>query len=158
MIHSPTGASNPCFRRGHSGQAPADEFAQQALGVVATDLEPHGHRREELQQSDIQERAADLERMRHAHPVDFHMDIVGQIGLQVAPQHSLREAQPDKVADHIQNRIAAIVVADSFAESVGVQRGPAMSSITMGMMLVGLSSSRPTKRDSNLSFLVKLSP
>ena len=61
---------------------------QQVLGVEASELEPGGHAAEELDQIDVQERRAHLERARHAGPIDLRQDVVLEIGLRIDVEQS----------------------------------------------------------------------
>ena len=63
---------------------------QQVLRVEAAQLEARRHAAEELDELDVEEGRAHLERARHARPVDLHQDVVLQVGRRVRGRSGAR--------------------------------------------------------------------
>ena len=79
------GMLKPSFLRVRirSGSTPLHRLLEDPLALAVADLEMARHRERQLHHIAVEKRRARLERRRHAHAIDLHQDVVGQIEAQV---------------------------------------------------------------------------
>ena len=77
-------------RRCPAGRTSRHRALEEVLRLEAAELEPRRHPSEELHELDVEERRPDLERARHARPVDLHEDVVLQVRRRVEVDRAAR--------------------------------------------------------------------
>ena len=98
------------------GQDSLHSFFENVLSRVATKLHSPRHSKGQLDDTLIQEGCPGLERVGHAHAVDFHQNVVGQKNLEVGIELPVQQIFP-RGAEGAKNR------------SRGVERGQASKEV-----------------------------
>ena len=95
-----SGTPNPCLRRSISARRkePGCHFLQHVLPAAVPDLQRGRQRRGEVDHLVVEQRHARLDRVRHAHAIDFRQDVFGQVRLDVEPHHLARPTAELRVA------------------------------------------------------------
>ena len=94
------GMLKPSFFRSRiaSGSRPLSACFSDVLAPAVADLEVTGHRERQLHDVGVEKRRARLERRRHAHAIDLHQDVVGEIDRQIGVELTVQQSSPPVAA------------------------------------------------------------
>ena len=103
------------------GQQPFQRSLEDVLARAVADLELARHRERELHHLRVEERRARFERRRHAHAIDLHEDVVGEVDAEIGVELTIEQIVAAEPRQRIVDRPIDVASGDRLLETARVQ-------------------------------------